>query len=312
MTEIKKFSEILTNKKNNFLFKEKRNNIVMTGFEKLDEILGGMDGGSLIALGGRTAMGKTALAINIAKNNVEKGNPVLFISLESTSEILVGKFLSSATNISFRHIRNNQLTIEEWREIDTYLNKINNWPLYIDCRSVGKIDELCKDISKVINENKIKLVIIDYLQLLYTALSAPSDNRYGDINYFTRRLKSLAKELNIPILLISQLNRNLEKDNGLTSFESYRPKLTDLRDSGTICDDSDVVMFIYRSEYYHIYEDEKGNDMHSKAEIIVAKNRLGYSGGCIMKCDLNKISFSDNLTYPNSTSELEDIPVNAF
>lgn len=193
MTEIKKFSEILTNKKNNLLFKEKRNNIVMTGFEELDEILGGMDGGSLIALGGRTAMGKTALAISIAKNNVEKGNPVLFISLESTSEILVGKFLSSATNISFRHIRNNQLTTEEWREIDAYLNKINNWPLYIDCRSVGKIDELCKDISKVVNENKIKLVIIDYLQLLYTALSAPSDNRYGDINYFTRRLRVLQK-----------------------------------------------------------------------------------------------------------------------
>lgn len=310
MTEIKKFSEILTNKKNNLLFK-KRNNILMTGFEELDEILGGMDGGSLIALGGRTAMGKTAFAINIAKNNVEKGNPVLFISLESTSELLVGQFLSSATNISFRHIRNNQLTSEEWRDIDTYLNKINNWPLYIDCRSVGKIDELCKDISKVVNENKIKLVIIDYLQLLYTALSAPSDNRYGDINYFTRRLKSLAKELNIPILLISQLNRNLEKDNGVTSFESYRPKLTDLRDSGTICDDSDVVMFIYRPEYYHIYEDEKGNDMHSKAEIIVAKNRLGYTGQCLLHCNLDTIAFSSDIMGSNIPYGIE-FPQNSF
>lgn len=312
MTEVQKLSDILASKKNDILIKKNRENIVMTGFKQLDEILGGMDEGSLVALGGRTAMGKTAFAINIAKNNVERGNPVLYISLESTSELLVGKFLSNAANISFSHFRVNRMTKEEWAQIDKELNKIQDLPLYIDCRPVGKIDELCNDISKFVSENKIKLVIIDYLQLLYTEFSAPSDNRYGDINYFTRRLKSLAKELNITVLLLSQLNRNVEKDNRGIDFDGYRPQLTDLRDSGTICDDSDVVMFIYRSEYYHIYEDDKGNDMHGKAEIIVAKNRFGRIDHCLLRCNLDTISFRNDLTKSNNSYGIDELPINAF
>lgn len=283
----------------------------MTGFEKLNEILGGMNGGSLITLGGRTAMDKTAFAINIAKNNVEQCNPVLFISLESTNELTARNFLSSFTKIDFSQIRGNRFTEDEWKKLDKDLHKITDSPLFIDCRPDSKIDELCNDISKSVSENKIKLVIIDYLQLLYTELSAPSDNRYGYINYFTRRLKSLAKELNITILLISQLNRNLEKDNRGTYIEGYRPQLTDLRDSGTICDDSDVVMSIYRSEYYHIYEDEKGNDMHSKAEIIVAKNRLGHTGECLLHCNLDTISFSSDIMDSNIPYGIE-FPQNSF
>lgn len=294
MNGVQRLSEILSNDKVNLFSDKGKENTIMTGYKQLDDILGGMDSGSLIVLGGRTAMGKSAFAINIANNNAVQGTPVLFVSLESTYDTLVSKFVSCSTKIDFSCIRGRKLAPEDWEKLDKELKNIKDLPLYLDCRSIGKIDELCDDITKAVNNNNIKIVIIDYLQLLYTEVSAPDDNRYGDINYFTRRLKSLAKELNIPILLISQLNRNVEIGKSGYGVDSFLPKLTDLRDSGTICDDSDVVIFIYRPEYYHFYEDEKGNDMRGMAEIIVAKNRLGSTGQYLLHCNLKKISFSDD------------------
>lgn len=171
------------------------------------------------------------------------------------------------------------------------MGKLQELPIYVDNRATAKIDELCDDIAHSVNEKSIKLVIIDYLQLLYTTVSAPSDNRYGDLNYYTRRLKSLAKELNVPIILLSQLNRNIEREGRGLSIEEYRPRFTDLRDSGTICDDSDMVLFLYRPEYYHFYEDEKGKDMRGKAELIVAKNRFGDTATFTLRCNLDTVSF---------------------
>lgn len=269
---------------------------VNTGFKKMNSSIGGLEGGSLITIGGRTAMGKIALAITIAKNVVSRGTPVLYINLETTDKQFVDKLLSCTTGIELHKIRTGMLTEDNWKKLDEEIAHIQSMPLFVDSRATAKIDELCNDITKTVQEKGIKLVILDYLQLLYTEVSAPSDNRYGDLNYYTRRLKSLAKELNIPIILLSQLNRNSEKER--EGYEGHRPQLTDLRDSGTICDDSDLVLLLYRPECYHIYEDERGYDMRGKAQIIVAKNRSGYTGDFILGCRLGTVSFYEEL--PNN------------
>lgn len=128
-----------------------------------------------------------------------------------------------------------------------------------------------------------------------------TENRYLELNYITRRLKALAKEFNITIVLLSQLNRNAEDDK---RFE-HRPVLTDLRDSGTICDDSDVVCFVHRPEYYRIYQDEKGNDMRNKALIIVAKNRLGYTGEAVLYTNMSTLTFFNE--YPYKRDEIKEV-----
>lgn len=287
-----KVADFVSNMMKNLMGENNKNGNILLGFKKFDDFTGGLEPGSLITIGGRTAMGKTALAISIVKNVTLGSNPVLYVNLETTDKQFMDKFLSNATGIELHKIRTCMLTDNDWKIFDDEIAKMNNLPLFVDSRATAKIDELCRDISKTVQENGIKLVIIDYLQLLYTNVSAPSDNRYGDLNYYTRRLKSLAKELNIPIILLSQLNRNAENEKR-EGYYGHRPQLTDLRDSGTICDDSDMVIFLYRPDYYHIYEDEKGNDMRGKAELIVAKNRFGWSGDFLLECNLDTISFND-------------------
>lgn len=293
MTEIKNVSDLFHFEHQRLMRGNTRGNAIMTGFERLDNLTDGFDGGSLITIGGRTAMGKTTLAINIAHNVASKGLPVLYVNLESTDEQFIDKFLSCSTGIELDSIRNGLLTKEGWGSLDQEAANIQSLPIFIDSRPTATIDQLCEDITKVAREQNIKLVFIDYLQLLYTKVSASSDNRYGDLNYYTRRLKSLAKELNLPIIIVSQLNRNVEKDKNSLSIDDYRPTLTDLRDSGTICDDSDVVIFLYRPEYYHIREDENGYDMRGKAILIVAKNRFGHSGDVMLECQLGCVRFKD-------------------
>lgn len=303
MTEIKNVSDLFHFEHQRLMRGNTRGNAIMTGFERLDNLTDGFDGGSLITIGGRTAMGKTTLAINIAHNVASKGLPVLYVNLESTDEQFIDKFLSCSTGIELDSIRNGLLTKEGWGSLDQEAANIQSLPIFIDSRPTATIDQLCEDITKVAREQNIKLVFIDYLQLMYTKVSASSDNRYGDLNYYTRRLKSLAKELNLPIIIVSQLNRNVEKDKNSLSIDDYRPTLTDLRDSGTICDDSDVVIFLYRPEYYQIYEDDKGFDMRGKAILIVAKNRFGYTGDVMLDCQLGSVRF----TSPKSVNETPEI-----
>ena len=244
-----------------------------TGFERLDEVLGGLVEGTLVTIGGRTGMGKTAFAFNLLRNlSIEKNIPSLYISLESTEQLCTNTLIACTLNIKYRTLLSGQLIAEEWEKLDKGLSRIVNAPVYLDTKSTYTIDDICKTVEESVQEHQIKIVFIDYLQLIF-AKTGFTENRYLELNYITRRLKALAKEFNITIVLLSQLNRNAEDEK---RFE-HRPVLTDLRDSGTICDDSDVVCFVHRPEYYHIYQDEKGNDMHNVALIIVAKNRLGYT-----------------------------------
>lgn len=279
-----------------------------TGFERLDEVLGGFVEGTLVTIGGRTGMGKTAFAFNLLRNlAIEKNIPSLYISLESTEQLCTNILIACTLNIKYRVLLSGQLVVEEWEKLDKGVSGIVNSPIYLDTKSTYTIDDICKTVEEAVQEHQVKVVFIDYLQLIF-AKTGFTENRYLELNYITRKLKALAKEFNITIVVLSQLNRNAEGEKRL----DHRPVLTDLRDSGTICDDSDVVCFVHRPEYYRIYQDEKGNDMHNVALIIVAKNRLGYTGDAVLHVDMDsrrffESPFDDNM-MDDLTSDL-DFPI---
>ena len=263
---------------------------ISTGFEKLDDILGGFVEGTLVTIGGRTSMGKTTFAFNLLKNlSVDKKIPSLYISLESTEQMCINTLIACTLGIKYRALLSGQLVVEEWEKLDKGLLTITDAPICLDTKSTYTIDDICKTVAESVQEHHVKVVFIDYLQLIFVKAGF-TENRYLELNYITRRLKALAKEFNITIVLLSQLNRNTEDEK---RYE-HRPVLTDLRDSGTICDDSDVVCFVHRPEYYHIYQDEKGNDMHNIALIIVAKNRLGYTSDVTLHVDMANRRFFEN------------------
>ena len=264
-----------------------------TGFERLDEVLGGLVEGTLVTIGGRTGMGKTAFAFNLLRNlSIEKKISTLYISLESTEQLCTNMLIACTLNIKYRGLLNGQLVAEEWEKLDKGVSGIVNSPIYLDTKSTYTIDDICKTVEESVQEHQVKVVFIDYLQLIF-AKTGFTENRYLELNYITRRLKALAKEFNITIVLLSQLNRNAEDEKR----HDHRPVLTDLRDSGTICDDSDVVCFVHRPEYYHIYQDDKGNDMHNVALIIVAKNRLGNTGEALLYTNMPTLTFSHDNPY---------------
>lgn len=264
-----------------------------TGFERLDEVLGGLVEGTLVTIGGRTGIGKTAFAFNLLRNiSIENNIPSLYISLESTEQLCTNILIACTLNIKYRGLLSGQLVAEEWEKMDKGLPRIANAPVYLDTKSTYTIDDICKTVEEAVQEYQVKVVFIDYLQLIF-AKTGFTENRYLELNYITRKLKALAKEFNITIVLLSQLNRNAEGEKRL----DHRPVLTDLRDSGTICDDSDVVCFVHRPEYYRIYQDEKGNDMRNKALIIVAKNRLGYTGDALIYTNMPTLTFSHDNPY---------------
>lgn len=272
-----------------------------TGFERLDEVLGGLVEGTLVTIGGRTGMGKTAFAFNLLRNiSIENNIPSLYISLESTEQLCTNMLIACTLNIKYRGLLSGQLVVEEWEKLDKGLPIIVNAPVYLDTKSTYTIDDICKTVEEAVQEYQVKVVFIDYLQLIF-AKTGFTENRYLELNYITRRLKALAKEFNITIVLLSQLNRNAEGEKRL----DHRPVLTDLRDSGTICDDSDVVCFVHRPEYYHIYQDEKGNDMRNKALIIVAKNRLGYTGEAVLYTNMSTLTFFNE--YPYKRDEIKEV-----
>ena len=272
-----------------------------TGFERLDEVLGGLVEGTLVTIGGRTGMGKTTFAFNLLRNiSIENNIPSLYISLESTEQLCTNMLIACTLDIKYRVLLSGQLVAEEWEKMDKGLPRIANAPVYLDTKSTYTIDDICKTVEESVQEHQVNVVFIDYLQLIF-AKTGFTENRYLELNYITRRLKALAKEFNITIVLLSQLNRNSEDEKRF----DHRPVLTDLRDSGTICDDSDVVCFVHRPEYYRIYQDEKGNDMRNKALIIVAKNRLGYTGDAVLYTNMSTLTFFNE--YPYKRDEIKEV-----
>ena len=238
---------------------------ISTGFEDFDKMTSGMQRGDLLILAARPSMGKTALALNIAVNSWYAGAPVGIFSLEMSSEQLVMRMLSSEAGIPHQKIRNALVTSDEWMELTNNAAKLAEAKIFIDDSPGLTIMELRAKARKLKARENIQLLVIDYLQLI--SGSAKYENRTQEIAAISRSLKSLAKELNIPILALSQLSRSLE-----TRMDK-RPMLSDLRESGAIEQDGDVIFFIYRDVVYN--PDTEDPDI---AEIIIGKQRNGPVG----------------------------------
>ena len=298
---------------------------VPTGFKDLDNKLGGLHKSDLIIIAGRPSMGKTALGTNIAFNCAIKyqeekdefenkkiidGGKVAFFSLEMSSEQLATRILAEQTKIPGDKMRKAELNKNDFNKIAKTSTKLENLNLIIDDNPVLTIPILRSRARRLKRLHDINLIIIDYLQLMSSSSNNKNDGRVQEISEITRGLKSIAKELNIPIIALSQLSRQVEQR------EDKRPLLSDLRESGTIEQDSDVVMFIYRESYYlerlePIRKSEEDdlkynervsrwqqltNDNYNKAEIIIAKQRHGPIGSIKMQFDANYTKFSDLTT----------------
>jgi replicative DNA helicase len=252
---------------------------VPTGYHKLDDITSGWQPSDLVIIAGRPAMGKTSFALSMAKNIAADFKvPMAFFSLEMSNVQLVNRLISNCCEIQGSKILNGQLQPDEWERLDKRLNGLLGSPLYVDDTPGLSVFELRTKARRLVREHGVRIIMIDYLQLM-NANGMRFSSRQEEVSTISRSLKGLAKELDVPILALSQLNRGVESREGL---EGKRPQLSDLRESGAIEQDADMVLFVHRPEYYHIFQDDHGRDLHGMAQIIIAKHRKGATGDVLL------------------------------
>ena len=253
-----------------------------TGYTELDKMTAGWQPSDLVIIAGRPAMGKTAFALSLAKNiAVDYNIPIAFFSLEMSDVQLGNRLISNVCEIEGRKILNGQLDATEWKRLDANVGRLQKAPIYVDDTAGMSIFELRTKARRLVREKGVKILMIDYLQLM-NASGARFGSRQEEVSTISRSLKGLAKELNIPVLALSQLNRSVESREG-DGLEGKRPQLSDLRESGAIEQDADMVLFVHRPEYYHIYEDAHGHDLRGLAQIIIAKHRKGATGDVLLR-----------------------------
>ena len=245
-------------------------NGVPSGFMALDRITLGWQPSDLIIVAARPSMGKTAFVLSMARNMaVEHENGVAFFSLEMSATQLMMRLVVAETGLNSTDIRSGRLTPEQWRHLETSVKPLGTAPLYIDDTPALSVFEFRSKARRLKRHNDIKIIIIDYLQLM-TGTQDSKGNREQEVAFISRTLKAIAKELDVPIIALSQLNRSAEARGG-----SKRPQLSDLRESGAIEQDADIVAFIHRPEYYGFTQSEDGTPTAGMAEIILAKHRNG-------------------------------------
>ena len=246
---------------------------IPSGFDKLDRLTSGWQPSDLIIVAARPGMGKTALTLSMARNiAVNSEIPVAFFSLEMSSVQLITRLISSETGLSSEKLRTGKLEKHEWEQLNVKVKTLEKAPLFIDDTPSLSIFDLRAKARRLASQHNIRLIVIDYLQLMTAGGSQKGGNREQEISTISRNLKALAKELNVPVIALSQLSRAVETRGG-----SKRPILSDLRESGAIEQDADIVSFIYRPEYYKIdeWDDEERTPTQGQAEFIVAKHRNG-------------------------------------
>ncbi len=246
---------------------------IPSGYDKLDKLTSGWQPSDLVIIAARPGMGKTALTLSMARNiAVNTNTPVAFFSLEMSSVQLITRLISSETGLTSEKLRTGKLEKHEWEQLNVKAKALESAPLYIDDTPSLSIFDLRAKARRLASQHKIKLIIIDYLQLMTAGSSQKGGNREQEISTISRNLKALAKELDIPVIALSQLSRAVETRGG-----SKRPLLSDLRESGAIEQDADIVSFIYRPEYYKIdeWDDEDQSPTDGQAELIIAKHRNG-------------------------------------
>ena len=246
---------------------------IPSGFHALDKITSGWQTPDLVIIAARPAMGKTAFVLSMAKHiAIDREIPTAVFSLEMSNVQLVNRLIMNVCELEGDKIKTGKMTKEDAKRLNTKINIMKGKPLYLDDTPSLSIFELRSKARKLVREHGVRLIIIDYLQLM-NAQGSSFGSREQEVSIISRGLKGLAKELDIPIIALSQLNRGVESRQGI---EGKTPQLSDLRESGAIEQDADMVCFIHRPEYYHIYSDDKtGKDLRGLAQIIVAKHRNG-------------------------------------
>lgn len=261
-----------------------------SGFPKLDKLTSGWQKSDLIIIAARPAMGKTAFVLSMAKKMaVDMKIPVAMFSLEMSNVQLVNRLIVNTCEIPGEKLKSGQLAPYEWVQLDAKIAQLYDAPFYIDDTASLSVFELRTKARRLVREHGVKAILIDYLQLM-NASGMAYNNRQEEVSTISRSLKGLAKELNIPIIALSQLNRVVATREGM---EGKRPQLSDLRESGAIEQDADMVCFIHRPEYYKFYEDKDGRDMRGVAEFIIAKHRNGAVGDVLMRFRSEYARFQD-------------------
>ncbi len=274
---------------------------IPSGFNYLDQITSGWQKSDLIIIAARPAMGKTAFVLSMAKNMaVEYNFPVAIFSLEMSNVQLVNRLIVNVSEIEGEKIKHGKLANFEWEQLHSRTSQLLNAPIFIDDTPSLSVFELRTKARRLVKEQKIQCIIIDYLQLM-NASGMNYGSREQEVSMISRSLKGLAKELNIPIIALSQLNRGVEGRTGADK----RPQLSDLRESGAIEQDADMVLFIHRPEYYKITQDENQNSLLGIAEIIIAKHRNGSTDDIRLKFTKEFIKFENIGENTNDFSEFQ-------
>jgi replicative DNA helicase len=274
---------------------------IPSGFTKLDRLTSGWQKSDLVIIAARPSMGKTAFVLSMARNiAVEHKRAVAFFSLEMASVQLVNRMIVSETELPSDRIRNGRLEEYEWKQLDYKIKSLVEAPIYIDDTPAISIFELRAKCRRLKVQHQIELVVVDYLQLM-TGTGDNRGSREQEVSTISRALKSMAKELNVPVIALSQLNRSVELRSG-----NKRPQLSDLRESGAIEQDADLVIFIHRPEKYDIYEDEQGNSLVGIADIILSKHRNGPIGDIQLRFKEESAKFVElDTLQPLSGTELD-------
>jgi replicative DNA helicase len=275
-----------------FLDPSKRIKGISTGFAKLDEMTGGMHGGDLVIIAARPSMGKTALALNIAQHvALRLKQTVAIFSLEMSRESLLTRMLCATARVDSHRFRAGFLSREERDKLNRALHELVEAPLYIDDTAGLNMMDMHAKLRRLQQEQKVGLVIVDYLQLM----SAPGrqENRNQEVSALSRGMKLLGKELNVPMMVLSQLSRAVETRQG-----DHRPQLSDLRESGSIEQDADLVGFIFREEVYH----REREDLRGLAELIISKQRNGPTG------TVNLVYLHAQTKFENRAEDTGELP----
>jgi replicative DNA helicase len=268
---------------------------VPSGFTALDRITYGWQKTDLIIIAARPSMGKTAFVLSMARNMaVDHNRPVAVFSLEMSGLQLVNRLIGSETELGSQKLKSGRLEDWEWAVLHNKIGRLSNSPFFIDDTPALSIFELRAKCRRLKMQHDIQCVVVDYLQLMTTGIDNRG-SREQEVSNISRSLKAIAKELNIPIIALSQLNRSVE------SREGKRPQLSDLRESGAIEQDADIVIFIHRPEYYGITEDENQNPTKGVAEIIIAKHRNGATGEIHLTFRRELAKFTDMETHIGSS-----------
>jgi len=263
---------------------------VPSGFAALDDLTNGFQKSEFIIIAGRPSMGKTALALNVARNvAVESKVPVGIFSLEMSNHQLAMRLLCAESRINAHNLRKGKIKDDEWGKLSLYVGQLAESPIYIDDSASLSILELRAKARRLKAEKDIGLIVIDYLQLIHGPTKI--ENRQQEISFISRSLKALAKDLDVPVLALSQLSRA-----PLQRGRDKRPMLSDLRESGAIEQDADMVIFIHRPEFYGVTEDDEGNSLEGIAEIIIGKQRNGPVG-TVRLAFLKNLAKFENLSY---------------